>query len=263
MMGGHHAISGTAAWMALAGSVQVLGHPIGLGLWDLDSGQVISGAVVATGAALLPDVDHPSATISRSAGGFTKAITRTVSSFAGHRGATHTLLAVAVFTGLAMLVNTVDWALRLPVLGEVQTGAALLVGAMCAFGTRALKMVDGLVLPWIVGIVAALMIAVIAPDTAFWLPAAVAVGCVTHLVGDLLTTDGIPFPTWPLVAKPPKGLASDVWQSSGDVALPILGDAGSKREWLLCTVLTAYTAITVLTTLFASPNALLAISTSS
>lgn len=263
MMGGHHAISGTAAWMALAGSVQVLGHPIGLGLWDLDSGQVISGAVVATGAALLPDIDHPGATISRSGGGITKAITRTIGSLAGHRGATHTLLAVAVFTGIAMLVNTVDWTLRLPVLGEVQTGAALLVGAMCAIGTRALKMVDGLVLPWIVGIIAALVIAVIAPDTAFWLPAAVAVGCLTHLAGDLLTTDGIPFPTWPLVVKPPKRMASDLWQRSGDIALPVLGDAGSAREWLLCTFLTVYASITVLTTLFASPNALLALSSPS
>ena len=29
MMGGHHAISGTAAWMALAGSAPVMGREIG------------------------------------------------------------------------------------------------------------------------------------------------------------------------------------------------------------------------------------------
>ena len=66
MMGGHHAISGTAAWMALAGSATVCGHQAGLGLWDLSSEQVLAGAVVATGAALLPDIDHPGATVSRS-----------------------------------------------------------------------------------------------------------------------------------------------------------------------------------------------------
>src|SRR5699024_893467 len=66
MRGGHHAISGPAAWMALAGSATVRGHQAGLGLWALSSEQVLAGAVVATGAALLPDIDHPGATVSRS-----------------------------------------------------------------------------------------------------------------------------------------------------------------------------------------------------
>ncbi|APX34155.1 hypothetical protein BH708_17210 [Brachybacterium sp. P6-10-X1] len=253
MMGGHHAISGTAAWMALAGSAPVLGHVTGLDLWELAPSQVTTGAVVATGAALLPDIDHPSGTISRSGGGLTKALTRAVSSAAGHRGATHTLLAVAIFTALAVVIHRLDWQVDLPVLGEVQAGAALLVAAMCALGTRALKMVEGRWLPWAVGLAAGLLVAVIAPDTSFWLPAAVAVGALTHLVGDLLTTDGIPFPTWPLTVKPPKHLASGLWQRSGDIALPLLGDAGSAREWLLCTALTAYAAMTTVVTVAGAP----------
>lgn len=40
MRGGHHAISGAAAWMALAGSAPVLGHVSGLDLWDLAPEQV-------------------------------------------------------------------------------------------------------------------------------------------------------------------------------------------------------------------------------
>ncbi|ATG55682.1 hydrolase [Brachybacterium ginsengisoli] len=248
MMGGHHAISGTAAWMALVGSAPVLGHVSGLGLWDLTPGQALAGAVVATGAALLPDVDHPGATISRSGGGLTTVLTRAVSRAAGHRGATHTLLAVAVFTVLAAFVNGLDWQVEVPVLGRIEAGAALLVTILCALGTRALKMVDGLVLPWAVGLGAGLLVAVVAPDTSFWLPAAVAVGALTHLIGDLLTTDGIPFPTWPLVAKPPKRLASPLWQRSGDIALPVLGDTGSAREWLLCTVLTGYAVTAVIVT---------------
>ncbi len=256
MLGGHHAISGTAAWMALAGSTTVLGHSAGLDLWDLSSAQVIAGAVVATGGALLPDVDHPSATISRSGGLLTKGLTRAVSRAAGHRGATHTLLAVVVFTGLAAFVNGLDWQVEVPVLGEIEAGAALLVTVMCALGARALKVVEGLLLPWTVGLGAGLLVAVVAPDTSFWLPAAVAVGALAHLIGDLLTTDGIPFPTWPLVAKPAKRLASPLWQRSGDIALPLLGDAGSAREWLLCTVLAGFAATTVGATVAGAPGML-------
>lgn len=256
MMGGHHAISGTAAWMALAGSAPVMGHVVGLDLWDLDPAQVVAGAVVATGAALLPDIDHPSATISRSGGGLTKALTRAVSTVAGHRGATHTILAAALFTALAVVVNRLDWQVVVPGVGEVQAGAALLVAAMCAVGTRALKMVEGRLLPWLVGIASGLLVAVVAPDTSIWLPAAVAVGVLVHLVGDLLTTDGIPFPTWPLVIRPPKRLASGIWQRSGDIAVPLLGDAGSAREWLLCTVVTGYAATALVTTLAQAPGTL-------
>lgn len=253
MMGGHHAISGTAAWMALAGSAPVMGLVTGLDLWDLHPSQVVAGAVVATGAALLPDLDHPGATISRSGGGITRAIARVVSSVAGHRGATHTILAVAAFTALAVLVSGLEWQVRVPVLGEIQAGAVLLVTVMCAVGTRALKMVDGMLLPWAVGLASGLLVAVLAPDTSIWLPAAVAVGALTHLVGDLLTTDGIPFPTWPLTLKPPTRLATGIWQRSGDIAVPLLGDAGSAREWLVCTVLTGYVVVTVIVTVAGAP----------
>lgn len=256
MMGGHHAISGTAAWMALAGSATVRGHEAGLGLWDLSSEQVLAGAVVATGAALLPDIDHPSATVSRSGGLLTRTLSRAVSRAAGHRGATHTLLAVVVFTALAALVNSLDWQVRVPVLGEIEAGAALLVTILCALGTRALRTVEGRVLPWVVGLVAGLVVAVTAPDTSFWLPAAVAVGALTHLVGDLLTTDGVPFPTWPLILTAPRRLASPLWQRSGDVAVPLLGDVGSAREWLLCTALTGYAVLTTAATLAMAPEVL-------
>ncbi|GAA1487755.1 metal-dependent hydrolase [Brachybacterium sacelli] len=256
MMGGHHAISGTAAWMALTGSVEVLDRHVGLGLWSLDGAQVLSGALVATGAALLPDIDHPGATVSRSAGRLSKLLTRSVGAVAGHRGATHTLLAVLAVTALAVLVSGLDHRARVPVLGEIPTGPVVLVGVMCALGTRALKVVEGVLLPWLVGLASALLIAVIAPEVSIWLPAAVAVGTLTHLVGDLLTTDGIPFPTWPLVVRPPRSLASALWQRSGDIALPLLGNAGSAREWLVCTALTAYASVAIVVTLTGTPGLL-------
>ena len=198
----------------------------------------------------------PGATVSRSGGLLTRTLSRAVSRAAGHRGATHTLLAVVAFTALAAFVNGLDWQVRVPVLGEIEAGAALLITILCALGTRALKTVEGRLLPWVAGLVAGLLVAVTAPDTSFWLPAAVAVGALAHLVGDLLTTDGIPFPTWPLTIKPPRRLASLLWQRSGDVAVPVLGDAGSAREWLLCTVLTGYAVLTTAATLAMAPEVL-------
>lgn len=264
MMGGHHAISGTAGWMALAGTAAIsstsmgldsfgpLGDSITLGagvLGDLSTPEVLAGAVVATGAALLPDIDHPSATIAQSGGEVTKKITKTVSSAAGHRGATHTPLLAIVFMVLASLAAAADIRFHMPVIGDVQVGAALIVMAMTAFGVRAMKIVRGNIAPWLTGILAALVVAVAAPDNAIWLPLAVGIGAVIHLVGDMLTTDGIPFPLWPLVLKPKKGHDSALWHKNGNIALPILGNAGSKREWTLCLFLTVYVLVAIVATL--------------
>lgn len=248
MMGGHHAVSGTAAWMALAGSAQIAGTATGLDLLDFEVPQVLAGAVVTTGAALLPDIDHPSATIARSAGGISKAVTSVVGGAAGHRGATHTLLAMLAFTLLAALVAGLDWRANVPVLGQVQLGAVTVVTVMCAFATRALKIVSGLLLPWIVGLGSGLLVAAFAPVTGAWLPAAIALGVLVHLLGDLVTVDGIPFPTWPLVFKPRNRPASAIWHKNGNIALPILGRAGSAREWILCLALSLYAAVAVAST---------------
>lgn len=267
MMGGHHAISGTAGWMALAGTAAIsssalgldsfgpLGDSIPLGagvLGDLSIPEVLAGAVVATGAALLPDIDHPSATIAQSGGAVTKKITKAVSSAAGHRGATHTPLLVVVFMVLASLAAAADIRLSVPVVGDVQVGAALIVMAMTAFGVRAMKIVRGNIAPWATGVAAALVVAVAAPDNAIWLPLAVGIGAVIHLIGDMLTTDGIPFPLWPLVLKPKKGHDSALWHKNGNVALPILGNAGSGREWALCLFLTAYVIVAIAATVVLS-----------
>lgn len=152
MMGGHHALSGTAAWMAVAGSAQITGKATGLDLLDLDATQVPGGAVVTTGAALLPDIDHPSATIARSAGGISKTVSSVVGSAAGHRGATHTLLVMLGFTLLAAMVARLDWHADVPMLGQVQLGVVAVVTVMGAFATRAVKIVNGLLLPWFAGL---------------------------------------------------------------------------------------------------------------
>ena len=130
MMGGHHAVSGAAAWLALASSAQIAGHPTGVDVMGLDGQQVLAGTVVATGAALLPDVDHPRATIAHSAGGMSRSLTSTVGAFAGHRGATHTPLAALAFAAGALLDTTGS----IPVV----LGFMALTGlALAVFGYRA------------------------------------------------------------------------------------------------------------------------------
>ncbi|WP_346731767.1 metal-dependent hydrolase [Brachybacterium kimchii] len=258
MMGGHHAISGAAAWMALFGSAEISGHSLGIDALSLNGPQVLAGAIVTTGAALLPDVDHPGATISRSAGATSKSITSAIGAITGHRGATHTLLAALVFTAVTALVAGANWTMRVPMLGEVQIGAVIVVTLMCVFATRALKVVDGTLVPWLVGAGAGLAVAAAAPAAAIWLPLAVGLGVCVHLLGDLLTTEGVPFPTWPFVARPSRKAASALWHADGNVALPVLGNAGSGREWALCTVLSAYALVTLGATAFDSADAVMA-----
>lgn len=194
MMGGHHAISGAAAWLALTGSASIGDRALGAGALDLTGPEVLAGAVVASGAALLPDIDHPSATIARSAGTASKLAASAVSSVAGHRGATHTLLAVAVFTLLGALATGLGWTWEAPVVGQVQVGAVIVVTVLCAFAVRAMKLARGLLLHWLVGLAAGLLTGTAAPETSAWLPVGIGLGALVHLLGDLVTTDGLPFP---------------------------------------------------------------------
>lgn len=248
MMGGHHAISGAAAWLALTGSTSIGTWNLGAGVLDLSGPEVMAGTVVAAGAALLPDIDHPSATIARSAGAASKLATSAIGSVAGHRGATHTLLAVAVFTVFGTVAAGLGWSWHAPVLGQVQVGEVIVAGVLCVFAVRALKLVSGSLLPWLIGLAAGLLTGLAAPETSIWLPVAIGLGALVHLLGDLATTDGIPFPAWPLVLKPSQRVASALWQANGDVAVPILGDAGSAREWALCGLLSVYVGVALLTT---------------
>src|SRR5699024_6544385 len=105
MMGGHHAISGTAAWMALAGSATVRGHQAGLGLWALSSAQGHAGALLASRAALPAPSDAAGPAVSRDGGLRTGTLSRAGCRAAGLLGATHTQLTAVAFTALAAFVK--------------------------------------------------------------------------------------------------------------------------------------------------------------
>jgi hypothetical protein len=69
MMGHSHAVSGTTVWLAGAAGLAAAG-------WPESPWHVVAGTVVCAGAALLPDLDHPSATIVLALGPVTRLLAK-------------------------------------------------------------------------------------------------------------------------------------------------------------------------------------------
>ena len=116
---------------------------------------------------------------------------------------------------------------------------------LTCFGLKARDFVRTWTAAWALGAVLGLFIAVVAPEHVAWFPLAVTIGFVAHLVGDFLTTGGLPGLFWPWVPKPPEPLRpvpvlNRLWLPNGYVALPLLGDTGSIRETMLGAVLGLY-----------------------
>ncbi|MDD0857953.1 metal-dependent hydrolase [Arthrobacter alpinus] len=83
-----------------------------------------------------------------------------------------------------------------------------------------------------------------APQHEYWFPLAMGLGVAAHILGDMLTTGGCNL-LWPLKIKPPRWLrkvplVTSIWRPSGNVAIPILGNAGSVREWLVLVPISGY-----------------------
>ncbi|MCP2266673.1 LexA-binding, inner membrane-associated putative hydrolase [Promicromonospora thailandica] len=247
MMGGNHAATGAAAWVAVTAST-----PIAFGWYPgVSNAGVIVGSLVCAGAALLPDADHHSGTIANSLKPVSNAVARTVGKLSGgHRKGTHSILGIAVFTAIA-------WALSLLTLdtGDGLFGAILIgPGIMCvllvSYALKALKITrDTKLLPWTTSITLAVLIAVFAPEEWYWMPFSVALGCTVHILGDMITTNGVPL-LWPLKFRSPRwmrdgrGLELDmIWRSGGNLSIPILGDAGSVREWIFLIPVSLYAIV--------------------
>ena len=67
MMGPAHSLSGAAAWLGVGAAAAALDHPMP---WPV----VVVGALICAGAALAPDLDQKSATISRAFGPISHAL---------------------------------------------------------------------------------------------------------------------------------------------------------------------------------------------
>ncbi|SER80684.1 LexA-binding, inner membrane-associated putative hydrolase [Actinokineospora terrae] len=198
-------MSGLAAWAAVTALAE--GHNLG----SLSAKGWLVGAVLATGAALLPDLDHPESTVSSTFGPVTQAASKVFNSIShgvyrltrtkrdsnrdgGHRGLTHTLVfaLVATVVTTAIIQTSRSWAL--PVLMFFFSGLAVR-GIMHKWCPRN----DAL---WITGSALLLTYACLkwtdqTTADAAACGVAVGIGCVAHYLGDAITEQGCPI-LWPV-----------------------------------------------------------------
>jgi membrane-bound metal-dependent hydrolase YbcI (DUF457 family) len=198
MMGRDHALSGAFAFAALAPELHVT------------EAHLAAGVVLAAGAGVLPDIDHPDSTISRSFGFLTEWFNWVVDRISGGpRHGTHSLLGIAAFTAGA-------WGAGLFQLSEPKAllsghlgfswrivPAALVLSLLYSSALRALRI--GGHFGDLIGIGAALLTCFTGADVAqltvaSWhvplLAVVTALGCAAHIAGDELTHGGCPL-FWP------------------------------------------------------------------
>jgi membrane-bound metal-dependent hydrolase YbcI (DUF457 family) len=171
MLGHSHALSGAVTGLA-TGIIMHMSTPHTAAL-----------AGFTAGMALLPDLDKCGSSPARCLGFLSEAIAWIIGKLSGgHRHATHSLLGIAGFTGLAWVSAHYvhDWGGK--------AGLALLMTLSVAGGLEALRLARGHV---------ADLIGIGVASWEVWygyglklIPLAVLVGCCTHIVGDLLTDSG-------------------------------------------------------------------------
>jgi membrane-bound metal-dependent hydrolase YbcI (DUF457 family) len=179
MLGHSHALSGAAAGL-------------GTGIFlHLPVPQVAALAGFTAGMALLPDLDKCGSSPARSLGFGSEAVAWIIGRLTGgHRHATHSVLGIAMFTGLAWVCVHFrhDWAGK--------AGLALLMTLSVAAALEALHLARGHT---------ADLLGIGVASWEVWygyglrlIPLAVLTGCATHITGDMLTDAGcmLGFPVW-------------------------------------------------------------------
>ncbi|WP_370423023.1 metal-dependent hydrolase [Streptomyces sp. QH1-20] len=215
MMGPAHSLSGAAAWLGVGAAVAGAGHPMP---WPV----LVAGALICAGAALAPDLDHKSATISRAFGPISRWLceiidklshtvykaTRTQSDprrNGGHRTLTHTWLwAVLIGVGASALAMTGG---RWAVLGILFVHLVLAVEGLLWRMART----SSDVLVWLLGATSAWILAGVLNEPGngagwlftdpgqeyMWLGLPIILGALVHDIGDALTVSGCPI-LWPI-----------------------------------------------------------------
>ncbi|SDZ29292.1 LexA-binding, inner membrane-associated putative hydrolase [Asanoa ishikariensis] len=252
MMGKSHALSGAVGWLGGCAGLVAAGHPVA-------PLSIVAGAAVASGFALLPDIDHPSSTVSRTLGPITRLISQGVSAGAaafgkatcdhcerrpgqgGHRLVTHTVpFAILVFllTALAgryggvtasiVIVGFAVWlathsALRSHTRAEIVD--ALIPGQVR--GKRARKFTAALG-----SIIAATAIAFAVHHFAepgaswWWVGIAAGWGTLAHTLGDSITHWGSPL-FWPARIR------GCTWRTVGTPKWMRFRAGGPVERWLM------------------------------
>lgn len=204
MMGHSHALSGVVGWMAVVPLVQGMEFP-GLS-FDLGPGEIVAGSLVCAGAALLPDVDHKSATVTKTYGKFTEILSDILNwAFGGHRMGTHSFF-------FAVLMGVMVQALALWSELAVQIFVFLLIGIALqglGFGMDRNRTASGVINALAT---AAITLALFSSGVNYtWLGLAVAFGVVLHFFGDMVTRMGVPifWPFWKKRIGQGRGFATD------------------------------------------------------
>ncbi|MET8140604.1 metal-dependent hydrolase [Sphaerisporangium sp. NPDC005288] len=202
MMGHTHALSGAAAWLLVApGLVALPGLTALSGLTGdltpvvanaLSPAELVAGTLVCAGAAMLPDLDHPHATIAQTFGPATWVLSKAVNwASGGHRHATHSL-AFAIAAGLGAHLLADHYSIGRDVVVILMIGLALRsIGIGIPGKTITSAMVN-------IGLTAIAFILLRSAHVGYlWLGFAISIGCLAHVVGDCLTERGCPV-LWPL-----------------------------------------------------------------
>jgi membrane-bound metal-dependent hydrolase YbcI (DUF457 family) len=168
MLGKSHLMVGACGWL-------VAGVPLTELLTgaEMSGAQIASGAVVTAGAAMLPDLDHPQATVSRSLGIVSQKMSFAFSKLmGGHRNGSHSLLfIVAIFLLLNQLLVGNGPAAIIP--------AFLIIFFLTSLVVRTLTEADGLIGAIVSAIIACTLMSVTANNNSIdysWIVYSVAIG---------------------------------------------------------------------------------------
>jgi hypothetical protein len=215
MMGPAHSLSGAAAWLGVGAAAAALDHPMP---WPV----LLAGALISSGAALAPDLDHKSATISRAFGPLSRGLCGVIDKLSeavynstrgqgerrrsgGHRTLTHTwpwalflgagFSAAAVFGGRWAVLVILFIHMVLAVEGLLWRAARVssdilvwLLGATSAWSLAGVLDQPGNGADWLFT----------APGQEYlWLGLPIVLGALVHNIGDAITISGCPI-LWPL-----------------------------------------------------------------
>ncbi|RBM16648.1 metal-dependent hydrolase [Streptomyces sp. PT12] len=213
MMGPAHSLSGAMAWLGVGAAAAALDRPMP---WQV----LLAGALICAGAALAPDLDHKSATISRAFGPISKMLAGVIDKLSetvynatrgrrdrrrtgGHRTLTHTWI-WAVLLGAGFSFAAVAWG-RWAVLVTLFIHMVLAVEGLLWRMAR----VSSDVLVWMLGATSAWLLAEVldqpgnGSDWLFdgepylWIGLPIVLGSIVHTLGDSITVSGCPM-FWPL-----------------------------------------------------------------
>ena len=217
MLGRDHALLAAATTLAGGEAAwRLLGHAA------VPPGQLAAAAAVTAAFALLPDIDEPNSTVSSRLGPISAAVSTITHKLAGgHRKATHSLLfVVGVFFAMRFAGGR-PWADVITVGVSLMLCFGMLIPARFARHGLVVGFVAPAVASWAVWTATVHHMGGHHPATWSWLAWAAAAGVVLHLVGDMLTVEGVPL-LWPVR-----------WRQ----AVPLLGHTDSLREQLTGAVL--------------------------